>query len=53
MRYSLAMPYLKNNNAFFDISLGFLLLGILARFRQGYTVNLPIFFKLYKIEIKN
>jgi hypothetical protein len=26
MRYSLAMLYLKNKNAFFDISLGFLLL---------------------------
>jgi hypothetical protein len=26
MRYSLAMPYVKNKNAFFDISLGFLLL---------------------------
>jgi hypothetical protein len=26
MRYSLAMAYLKNNNAFFDIFLGFLLL---------------------------
>jgi hypothetical protein len=46
------MTYLKNNNAFFDISLGFFI-AILARFRQGYTVNLPIFFKLYKIEIKN
>jgi hypothetical protein len=30
MRYSLATPYLKNNNAFFDISLGFFF-------------NLPIF----------
>jgi hypothetical protein len=51
MRYSLAMPYLNNKNAFFDISLGFFV-AILARFRQGYTVDLPIFFKLYKIEIK-
>jgi hypothetical protein len=45
------MPYLNNKNAFFDISLGFFI-AILARFRQGYTVDLPIFFKLYKIEIK-
>jgi hypothetical protein len=45
------MPYLKNK-AFFHISLGFFI-AILARFRQGYTVNLPIFLKLYKIEIKN
>jgi hypothetical protein len=54
MRYtrSLAMPYLKINNAFFEILLGFFI-AIVARFRQSYTVNLPIFFKLNKIEIKN
>jgi hypothetical protein len=45
------MPHLKNNNAFFDIPWVFF--AILGRFRQGYTVNLPIFLKLYKIEIKN
>jgi hypothetical protein len=49
MRYSLAKPYLKNDNAFLDISLGFFFIAILVKFRQGYTVNLPIFFKLYKI----
>jgi hypothetical protein len=47
MRDSLAKPYLKNDNALFDIFLGFFI-AILAKFRQGYTVNLPIFFKLYK-----
>jgi hypothetical protein len=40
MRYSLAMPYLKNHNAFFDISLGFFI-AVLSMF-----VNLPIVFKL-------
>jgi hypothetical protein len=48
LRYSLATPYLKNDNAFFTFPC-FFFIDILDRFRQVYTVNLPIFFKLYKI----
>jgi hypothetical protein len=49
MRDSLAKPYLKNDNALFDISLGFFI-AILARFRQGYTVNLPSFLNYVKFK---
>jgi hypothetical protein len=49
MRYSLAKPYLKNETRFLTFPCFFFFVAILARFRQGYTVNLPIFFKLYQI----
>jgi hypothetical protein len=51
MRYSLAMPYLKNNNAFFYISLGFLLLHW-PGFAKA-TQLICLYFQINKIEIKN
>jgi TRAP-type C4-dicarboxylate transport system permease small subunit len=51
MRYSLAKPYLKNDNAFLTFPWVFFI-AILASFRQGYTVNLPIFFNYTKFNKK-
>jgi hypothetical protein len=49
MRYSLANLYLKNDNAFLTF-LWIFFIAILARFRQGYTVNLPAY--LFYIKFK-
>jgi hypothetical protein len=56
MRYGLAMPYLKNNNAFFDISLGFLLLywSSFAKDTQLICLSFSNYIKLkLKINTKN
>jgi hypothetical protein len=54
--YSLTMPYLKNNNAFFDILLGFLLLywpGF-AKATQLICLSFSNYIKLkLKINTKN
>jgi hypothetical protein len=53
MRYSLVVPYLKNNNAFFDISLGFLLLYWPGFAKATQLICLSFLNDTYKIEIKN
>jgi hypothetical protein len=47
------MPYLKNNNAFFDISLGFLLLYWPGFAKATQLICLSFSNYVYKIEIKN
>jgi hypothetical protein len=46
------MPYLKNNNAFFDISLGFLLLYWPGFANATQLICLSFSNYIYKIEIK-
>jgi hypothetical protein len=53
MRYSLVVTYLKNNNAFFDVSLGFLLLYWPGFAKATQLICLSFLNDTYKIEIKN